>query len=319
MSYRERLEEWVRTVTQYPLFEDDRGPSFGEPLTKEEIDALGARYGVAVPASLAALYQEMNGFSFFWRARPYLSSEQIDAYVASTDAPVYLEWELRHGLHLEPLERLLARADYAETFATERPEADVVALTGRAMSAEAIAKHVHPFDRYLAAGNEDGCIGLLLLPGEEPRVVAITDSYKVDPRRPWMTIEDYLALVLALGGVHASRSDLTGMADAPPGRLRFTPEQLAGFERAVFRPAFTKAAVSADAIAAYALAAFQQTTGIDLRSDDVAVARVAEAAQAAKQALDEGPRGLVEVPYIAVTDTGPQHLSVWVTRDALGL
>jgi hypothetical protein len=58
----------------------------------------------------------------------------------------------------------------------------------------------------------------------------------VDPKRPWMKIETYLDLVLAMGGEYGSRYEHTGIGNVPSGELLFTPEEITQFGRDIFRP-----------------------------------------------------------------------------------
>ena len=95
---------------------------------------------------------------------------------------------------------------------------------------------VYVFDRYLAQGTEDGAMGLLMVPGEEERVVGISDSGLIDPARPWMRVGDYLDLIIATAGEISFHSALSGLREAPPGRLSFTAAELASFREDLFRP-----------------------------------------------------------------------------------
>jgi molecular chaperone DnaK len=62
------------------------------------------------------------------------------------------------------------------------------------------------------------------------------------------------------------------------------------------------------------IAEFQTETGIDLRSDRMALQRLKEAAERAKcevSAVEEAP---INLPFISADDTGPRHLSRTLTR-----
>lgn len=234
-SLRTRLSEMVELVTAYPLCRVVEPARFAPGLGAE------AFRGANLSPALRRFYEATDGFSFFWDVPQSVPGELIDAYneVPAPDGRPQqrIDWDSTHGIMIPPLAELLARSSgWTELRVSERPEPVVQEMTGGRIGAEQIAGAVLAFDRYLAHGTEDGCVGLLMLPGEEERVVGISDSGLIDPRRPWMTVGDYLDLIIATAGEIGSRSALCGMEDAAPGRLGFTPEQLASFREDLFRP-----------------------------------------------------------------------------------
>jgi len=62
---------------------------------------------------------------------------------------------------------------------------------------------------------------------------------------------------------------------------------------------------------------FQGTEDIDLRSDKVAMQRLKDAAEKAKHELSSSNETDINLPFLAVTDAGPVHLQVTMTRDEL--
>jgi hypothetical protein len=125
--------------------------------------------------------------------------------------------DMIHGIMIPPLQTVLTEKPFGEISVTQREE-DIMRLwAGRAMTNETAAASIRVFDRHLAQGNEDGAMGLLMFPDAEPRIVGMTDSGMVDPNRPWMKVETYLDLILAMGGEYGSRYELTGMAYGPSG------------------------------------------------------------------------------------------------------
>ncbi|TVR02543.1 MAG: molecular chaperone DnaK [Deltaproteobacteria bacterium] len=62
---------------------------------------------------------------------------------------------------------------------------------------------------------------------------------------------------------------------------------------------------------------FQETHGIDLHEERMAMQRLREAAERAKQELSTTTSTEINLPFIAVTDAGPQHLARRLTRGEL--
>ena len=62
---------------------------------------------------------------------------------------------------------------------------------------------------------------------------------------------------------------------------------------------------------------FREQTGIDLREDPMALQRLKEAAERAKQELSSGSETDLNLPFIAADDSGPKHLTETITRDDL--
>jgi hypothetical protein len=178
----------------------------------------------------------MNGMSFFWKVRSNLPSEMYDEYNSVENPSTCINWEMTHGFLIPDLQELLFPTSYPELTVTERPPEVREAMAGTALPSEVLAKTVHPFDRFLAHGNEDACCGVLMVSGQEERVVAITDSGMVDPARPWMLVSDYLNLILAMAGEYGARYELCGWANLPPGPMVFDDQQLRSFRNDIFRP-----------------------------------------------------------------------------------
>ena len=59
---------------------------------------------------------------------------------------------------------------------------------------------------------------------------------------------------------------------------------------------------------------FQQTHGVDLRQDSMALQRLKEAAENAKIELSSQMKTNVNLPYITATDSGPKHLTLDISR-----
>ncbi|MBU1239283.1 molecular chaperone DnaK [Myxococcota bacterium] len=59
---------------------------------------------------------------------------------------------------------------------------------------------------------------------------------------------------------------------------------------------------------------FKGQTGIDISKDDMALQRVKEAAEKAKMELSAIPETDINLPFLAVNESGPQHLVTVVTR-----
>ena len=62
---------------------------------------------------------------------------------------------------------------------------------------------------------------------------------------------------------------------------------------------------------------FQEQTGIDLREDPMALQRLKEAAERAKQELSSSSETDLNLPFIAADDSGPKHLTVTISREEL--
>ena len=64
-------------------------------------------------------------------------------------------------------------------------------------------------------------------------------------------------------------------------------------------------------------AKFQADTGIDLRTDAMALQRLKEAAERGKQELSSSTATDVNLPFISADENGPKHLEIELTRDEL--
>ena len=64
----------------------------------------------------------------------------------------------------------------------------------------------------------------------------------------------------------------------------------------------------------YLIAEFKKDTGIDLKSDKLALQRLKEAAEKAKIELSSSTQTEINLPYITATDSGPKHLVKTLTR-----
>lgn len=236
-AMRARLEHMVATVTRYPLARVRVPARFAPGLGDAELDALERSHNVRLGPALRSLYGASDGFTFFWEVPDDTPQDLIERYNDAEPDPITrIDWEQRHGIRIAPLAQMLAGSDFGDLFLTERDDATMQPWAGRSLTDKAAAASVRVFDRYLAEGNEDGCIGLLLLPDQDPRVVGITDSGMVDPRRPWMDLGTYLDLVLTMGCEYGSRYDFMGFSSFPIGELTYTPEQIQRFGRDIFRP-----------------------------------------------------------------------------------
>lgn len=67
----------------------------------------------------------------------------------------------------------------------------------------------------------------------------------------------------------------------------------------------------------YLVAEFKKDTGMNLKSDPLALQRLKEAAEKAKVELSSSQQTDVNLPYITADATGPKHLNVKVTRAKL--
>ena len=64
----------------------------------------------------------------------------------------------------------------------------------------------------------------------------------------------------------------------------------------------------------HCLTHFQDETGVDLRTDSMALQRLKEAAEKAKHELSSALETTINLPFITVDDSGPRHLRVDLTR-----
>lgn len=62
---------------------------------------------------------------------------------------------------------------------------------------------------------------------------------------------------------------------------------------------------------------FKKSTGIDLRTDRVAMQRIKEAAESAKIQLSAELKTLINLPFVAADASGPKHLELELTRQKL--
>jgi hypothetical protein len=233
---KQRLDQLVATVSSFPLARIVSGPEVRKGLNAKKLDQLERTHGMVLGPALREFYGATNGFTLFWRVPRDVSPDLVDQYNAASPNPTtQINWEMTHGLMIPPLEAVLTERTFGDISITHRDEETMQLWAGRTMADETAAASVRIFDRYLAQGNEDACIGLLMFPDAEPRIVGITDSGMVDPKRPWMKVQTYLDLVIAMGGEYGSRYEHTGMANVPSGELAFTPEQIAQFGWDIFR------------------------------------------------------------------------------------
>lgn len=65
---------------------------------------------------------------------------------------------------------------------------------------------------------------------------------------------------------------------------------------------------------AHLLADFKKESGIDLKSDNLAMQRLREAAEKAKRELDGLAQTDVSLPFITADATGPKHMSVKISK-----
>ena len=59
---------------------------------------------------------------------------------------------------------------------------------------------------------------------------------------------------------------------------------------------------------------FKKENGIDLRSDNVALQRLKEAAENSKIELSSAMKATINLPFITSNATGPKHLNYEITR-----
>ncbi len=64
----------------------------------------------------------------------------------------------------------------------------------------------------------------------------------------------------------------------------------------------------------YVAGQFQHDTGIDLRTDTMALQRLQEACEKAKKELSSVPQTDINLPFITADATGPKHLQITITR-----
>ena len=67
----------------------------------------------------------------------------------------------------------------------------------------------------------------------------------------------------------------------------------------------------------YLLAEFKKDNGVDLKSDNLALQRVKEAAEKAKIELSSATQTEINLPFITADKTGPKHLNIKMTRAKL--
>ena len=67
----------------------------------------------------------------------------------------------------------------------------------------------------------------------------------------------------------------------------------------------------------YLLAEFKKDNGVDLKSDNLALQRVKEAAEKAKIELSSAAQTEINLPFITADKTGPKHLNIKMTRAKL--
>ncbi|KAF8818115.1 molecular chaperone DnaK [Rickettsia endosymbiont of Cardiosporidium cionae] len=67
----------------------------------------------------------------------------------------------------------------------------------------------------------------------------------------------------------------------------------------------------------YLMVEFKKNTGINLRSDPLALQRLKEAAEKAKKELSSTQQTDINLPYITADASGPKHLSIKLTRSKL--
>lgn len=65
------------------------------------------------------------------------------------------------------------------------------------------------------------------------------------------------------------------------------------------------------------LAKAEQQSGVRLGDDHVAMQRLSAAAETALSALKHTPEHVIDLPFIAVADDGPKHLSIRLSQQQL--
>ena len=69
-----------------------------------------------------------------------------------------------------------------------------------------------------------------------------------------------------------------------------------------------------EAIINYLADEFKKSDGVDLRQDSMALQRLKEAAEKAKKELSSVAQTQVSLPFITMTEAGPKHLNINLTR-----
>ena len=72
-----------------------------------------------------------------------------------------------------------------------------------------------------------------------------------------------------------------------------------------------------NAIVNYLLSEFKKESGIDLKSDKLALQRLKEAAEKAKIELSSATQTEINLPFITADKTGPKHINLKMTRAKL--
>ena len=72
-----------------------------------------------------------------------------------------------------------------------------------------------------------------------------------------------------------------------------------------------------NAIVNYLLSEFKKESGIDLKSDKLALQRLKEAAEKAKIELSSKDSTEINLPFITADKTGPKHINLKMTRAKL--
>jgi len=67
----------------------------------------------------------------------------------------------------------------------------------------------------------------------------------------------------------------------------------------------------------YVIEEFKKNEGVDLKNDSMAMQRVREAVEKAKIELSTSVSTDINLPYISATDSGPKHLTLYITRAKL--
>merc|ERR1712093_824425 len=72
-----------------------------------------------------------------------------------------------------------------------------------------------------------------------------------------------------------------------------------------------------NAIVNYLLSEFKKESGIDLKSDKLALQRLKEASEKAKIELSSATQTEINLPFITADKTGPKHINLKMTRAKL--
>ena len=64
----------------------------------------------------------------------------------------------------------------------------------------------------------------------------------------------------------------------------------------------------------YLVSEFKKDTGIDIKTDNLALQRIKEAAEKAKCELSSALQTDINLPFITADKTGPKHLNIKLTR-----